>query len=78
MHNLVDDGKAIIIITHKLKEIKASSDTCTIIRRGEYIRTISVEEVTEQELATLMVGHEVKLVDRAKPGESRWRLRIWW
>ena len=73
MHNLVDDGKAIIIITHKLKEIKASSDTCTIIRRGEYIRTIPVEEVTEQELATLMVGHEVKLVvDKtpAKPGKA--------
>lgn len=73
MHNLVNDGKAIIIITHKLKEIKASSDTCTIIRRGEYIDTISVKEVSEQELATLMVGHEVKLVvDKtpAKPGET--------
>ena len=72
MHNLVNYGKA-IIITHKLKEIKASSDTCTIIRRGEYIDTISVKEVSEQELATLMVGHEVKLVvDKtpAKPGET--------
>ncbi|MGL6218007.1 MAG: ATP-binding cassette domain-containing protein, partial [Lacrimispora sphenoides] len=55
MHNLVDDGKAIIIITHKLKEIKASSDTCTIIRRGEYIDTVPVENVSGQELAALMV-----------------------
>ncbi len=73
MHNLVDDGKAIIIITHKLKEIKASSDTCTIIRRGEYIDTVPVEKVSGQELAALMVGHEVKLVvDKtpAKPGET--------
>ena len=72
MRNLVKDGKAIIIITHKLKEIKASSDTCTIIRRGKYIDTIPVKDVTEQELATMMVGHEVKLVvDKtpAKPGE---------
>lgn len=72
MNNLVGDGKSIIIITHKLKEIKASSDTCTIIRRGKYIDTIPVKDVTENELATLMVGHEVKLVvDKtpAKPGE---------
>lgn len=73
MHNLVDDGKAIIIITHKLKEIKASSDTCTIIRRGKYIDTVPVEKVSGQELAALMVGHEVKLVvdkTSAKPGET--------
>ena len=73
MHNLVKDGKAIIIITHKLKEIKASSHTCTVIRRGEYIDTVPVEKVSGQELATLMVGHEVKLVvDKtpAKPGET--------
>ena len=72
MNNLVGDGKAIIIITHKLKEIKSSSDTCTIIRRGKYIDTIPVKGVTENELATLMVGHEVKLVvDKtpANPGE---------
>lgn len=72
MNNLAMDGKSIIIITHKLKEIKASSDTCTIIRRGEYIDTIPVKNVTENELATLMVGHEVKLVvDKvpARPGE---------
>lgn len=72
MNNLIQDGKAIIIITHKLKEIKASSDTCTIIRRGKYIDTIAVKDVTENELATLMVGHEVKLVvDKtpAQPGE---------
>lgn len=37
MHNLISDGKTIIIITHKLKEIKASADVCTIIRRGEYV-----------------------------------------
>ncbi len=72
MHNLIADGKTIIIITHKLKEIKASSGVCTIIRRGQYIDTASVAEVNEEELATKMVGRAVKLiVDKtpASPGD---------
>ncbi len=62
MQNLIKDGKTIIIITHKLKEIKASSDVCSIVRRGQYIDTVKVEDVTEEELANMMVGHAVKLV----------------
>jgi len=62
MHNLIADGKTIIIITHKLKEIKESSDFCTIIRRGKYIDTVNVNDVNKEDLATMMVGHEVKLV----------------
>ena len=46
MHNLIKDGKTIIIITHKLKEIKASSDVCSIVRRGQYIDTVKVDDVT--------------------------------
>lgn len=72
MHNLIADGKTIIIITHKLKEIKESSDVCTIIRRGKYVDTVAVQEVDEEELATKMVGHAVQLVvekSPAKPGE---------
>lgn len=61
MHSLIKDGKTIIIITHKLKEIKQSSDVCTIIRRGKYIDTVDVGSVSEQELATMMVGHKVNL-----------------
>ncbi|ROR31877.1 nucleoside ABC transporter ATP-binding protein [Mobilisporobacter senegalensis] len=62
MHNLAKDGKTIIIITHKLKEIKESADVCTIIRRGKYIDTVTVSEVSEEDLAEMMVGHAVKLV----------------
>ncbi len=62
MHSLIADGKTIIIITHKLKEIKASSDVCTIIRRGKYIDTVDVSGIDQEELATKMVGHAVKLV----------------
>lgn len=61
MGNLTKDGKTIIIITHKLDEIKKSASECTIIRRGEYIDTVDVDEVTTDELATMMVGHAVKL-----------------
>lgn len=72
MHNLIADGKTVIIITHKLKEIKASSDVCTIIRRGKYIDTVNVKDVDLEELATKMVGHAVKLVvekQKANPKE---------
>lgn len=61
MNNLVKDGKTIIIITHKLNEIKKSADECTIIRRGKYIDKVDVSNVTEEDLATMMVGHSVKL-----------------
>ena len=67
MQKLVADGKTIIIITHKLKEIKASSDMCTIIRRGQYIGTVSVNDVTHSELADKMVGRNVKLVVEKTP-----------
>ncbi len=69
MHNLIADGKTIIIITHKLKEIKESSDVCTIIRRGKYIDTVAVKDVDEEELATKMVGHAVRLVVEKTPAE---------
>ena len=57
--NLTADGKSIIIITHKLKEIKACSDNCTIIRQGKYIKTVKVADVDEADLAALMVGRDV-------------------
>ncbi|MDO5047664.1 MAG: ABC transporter ATP-binding protein [Anaerococcus sp.] len=52
-------GKSIIIITHKLSEIKAMADTCTIIRRGKYIDKLIVSEVDENILAEKMVGRDV-------------------
>lgn len=72
MRSLTKDGKSIIIITHKLKEIKAAADYCTIIRQGKYIDTVDVEKVSENELASMMVGRNVTFtVDKPeqKPGE---------
>lgn len=59
MKQLTAEGKSIIIITHKLKEIKAVAKHCTIIRKGKGIGTVVVDEVTEQDLADLMVGRKV-------------------
>ena len=72
MHSLTADGKSIIIITHKLKEIKESADYCTIIRLGKYIGTVDVEKVTEDELASMMVGRSVNFnVDKPEQEPGR-------
>lgn len=70
--SLIKEGKSIIIITHKLKEIKAAADRCTVIRRGRYVGTVDVKETSEAEMAKMMVGREVSFkVEKteAKPGE---------
>lgn len=59
IRSLTSEGKTIIIITHKLKEIKMIADYCTIIRRGKKIDTVKVSEISEEELAKMMVGREV-------------------
>ena len=58
--NLTADGKTVLLITHKLKEIKEAADYCTIIRQGRYIKTVKVSDVNENELASMMVGREVE------------------
>ena len=73
IRNLTKEGKSVIIITHKLKEIKAVADYCTIIRRGKYIDTVKVSESSEDDLAAMMVGREVNFkVDKgeAKPKQT--------
>ena len=72
IRNLTADGKSVILITHKLKEITACSDYCTIIRQGKYIQTVKVSDVTENDLAAMMVGRDVNFkVDKKEqePGE---------
>ncbi|MDM8533580.1 ABC transporter ATP-binding protein [Clostridiaceae bacterium HSG29] len=59
MKELVKEGKSIILITHKLKEIKEVADRCSVLRRGKYIGTVDVESVSEEEMAEMMVGREV-------------------
>lgn len=59
MRNLINQGKSIILITHKLKEIKAIANRCTVIRRGQYIGTVDVKDTSEAEMAKMMVGRPV-------------------
>lgn len=71
MRQLTAEGKSIIVITHKLKEIKAVAKHCTIIRKGKGIGTVVVADTSEQELADLMVGRQVTFKldkDAAKVG----------
>lgn len=56
---LTKEGKSIILITHKLKEIKEVSDRCTIIRKGKYIGTVETKDTTEAQMAKMMVGRDV-------------------
>ena len=73
MNNLVEEGKTIIFITHKLKEIMQVCDTVTVIRRGKFIDRVKVEEMDENRLASMMVGREVSFAvekEAAKPKET--------
>ncbi len=60
-------GKAILIITHKLNEIKAIADRCTIIRQGEYIDTVNVKKTSVDKLAEKMVGRKISFSLKKKP-----------
>ncbi|PEI78271.1 heme ABC transporter ATP-binding protein [Bacillus wiedmannii] len=73
MKKLVQEGKSIILITHKLKEIMEVCDRCTIIRKGKGIGTVDVAETDEHKLAELMVGRQVNFKTEkieAKPMEE--------
>lgn len=73
MRRLVAEGKSIILITHKLKEIMSVSDKVTIIRRGKVVDSVKTSETSPSELAEKMVGRNVSFkVDKkpAEPGEA--------
>ncbi len=72
MRRLVHEGKTIILISHKLKEIKEVADVCTVLRRGRLVDTVKVENTSEERMAEMMVGREVNFhvaKDAAKPGD---------
>ena len=72
MKDLKAEGKSIILITHKLKEIKQVADRCSVLRKGKYIGTVDVESTSVEKMAEMMVGREVNFnveKDAAKPQE---------
>lgn len=71
MKNLVKEGKSIILITHKLDEIRAVADRVTVIRRGKSIETVDVAGATSQDLAEMMVGRSVSFTTSKKAAEPK-------
>ncbi|MEA3440588.1 MAG: ABC transporter ATP-binding protein [Chloroflexota bacterium] len=67
---LVDQGKTVIFITHKLREVKEISDRVTVMRAGEIVGTLPTEEATREGLARMMVGRDV-LLSVDKPPSDR-------
>ena len=73
MRDFTKEGKSILFITHKLNEIMAVADRCTVLRKGKYIGTVNVKETTKEELSEMMVGRKVKFtVDKKEmvPGKT--------
>ncbi len=62
MRNLTKEGKSIIFISHKLAEIMAVADRCTVLWKGKYVSTVSVADTTKEQLSEMMVGRKVSLV----------------
>ncbi len=67
MKNLAKEGKSILFISHKLAEIMAVSDRCTVLRKGKYIGTVETSETTIEELSSMMVGRNVSFHVEKKP-----------
>lgn len=77
LRNMRDDGKAIIIITHKLHEVLSLSDRVAVLRKGRYIGTVPTSEATELSLTEMMVGEKVTLdIGREEPKDVKKRLEI--
>ena len=77
MRNMKQDGKSIIIITHKLHEVLSISDRVSILRKGEYAGTVETDCATESLLTELMVGKKVELnIDRPEPVNPHLRLNV--
>lgn len=77
LRRMRDDGKSIIIITHKLHEVMSISDRVAVLRKGESVGTVKTSETNENELTELMVGKKVSLnIERSDPVNSEDRLIV--
>ncbi|MBP3692420.1 MAG: ATP-binding cassette domain-containing protein, partial [Clostridia bacterium] len=77
LRRMRDDGKSIIIITHKLHEVLALSDKVAVLRKGEYIGTVNTAQTNEAELTEMMVGKKISLnIERSEPKNTVDRLVV--
>jgi len=73
MRGFKAEGKSILFITHKLAEIKAVADRCSVLRKGKYMGTVDVADTSVEEMSRLMVGRDVQLVSEKEaktPGKT--------
>lgn len=71
MKNLAAEGKSILFITHKLNEIMAVADRCTVLRKGKYVGTVGIQGTTKEALSRMMVGREVEFQVRKSAAEPK-------
>ena len=77
LRKMREDGKSIIIITHKLNEVLEISDRVTVLRKGEYIGTVDTKDATESSLTEMMVGAKIELnINRSEPENPEDRLVV--
>lgn len=77
LRRMKEDGKSIIIITHKLHEVMSLTDRVAVLRKGEYIGTVDTKSATEQSLTEMMVGKKVSLnIERTEPVNPENRIEI--
>ena len=77
LRRMRDDGKAIIIITHKLHEVLSLSDRVAVLRKGEYVGTVETAATNESELTEMMVGKKISLnIHRGEPKDPKDRLMV--
>lgn len=77
LRNMKKDGKAIVIITHKLNEVMEISDRVAVLRKGEYIATVNTSETNPQALTNMMVGRAVSLdIERPPVRHAKDRLTV--
>ena len=77
LRRMRDDGKSIIIITHKMNEIMGLSDRVAVMRKGEHIATVNTAETNESQLTEMMMGEKVELnINRTEPVNTKDRLIV--
>ena len=77
LRNMRDDGKAVVIITHKMHEVEALSDRVAVLRQGQFIGDMPTKTTNAQEMTNMMVGHPVVLnIDRPDPVDPRPRIEV--
>ena len=64
LRQMVDDGRGLVFISHKIREVLALSDRITVLRNGQTVGTVLAADTTRRELATMMVGHQVSQTER--------------